>query len=166
MLAELKPLMELLDAFFEETKELLDGLNVDQLNWRPISGDDSGEATNSLYGLALHISFVAMRGASNAARRIMPEYPEMNSGNNAVSTRGESAERAIQILNEAQLFVRDVLFHLTPEQLEELRERRVGNWVGEPKSVRWLMLHILEHTALHIGHMELTRQLLLKSDRG
>lgn len=32
----------------------------------------------------------------------------------------------------------------------------------EPKTVRWLMWHILEHTTPHIGHMELTHQLALR----
>jgi len=66
-------------------------------------------------------------------------------------------------LNEAQTFVRHTLETLAPEQLEELRERRVGNWVGESKSVRWMILHVLDHAALHVGHMEITHQLLLKA---
>lgn len=58
--------------------------------------------------------------------------------------------------------MRKVAGELTAEQLDELRERRFGNWVAEPQTVRWLMWHILEHAALHVGHMELARQLVLR----
>jgi hypothetical protein len=75
----------------------------------------------------------------------------------------EKMLRALQLLEEARLFVREVEENLTGEQMEELRQRRFGNWVAEPRTVRWMMWHILEHTALHIGQMELTRQLVMHS---
>lgn len=162
MLTELQPFVEMLDLFFAEARKLLEGLNTDQLNRRPIQDEAREEASSSLYGLALHMSLVAMRGATQASGRQLASYPEMFQGNNGINTPGESADRPIQVLNEAQAFVRIVAESLTAAQLDELRERRFGNWVAEPKTVRWMMWHILEHTALHIGHMELTRQLVLK----
>lgn len=163
MLAELQPLVEMLDAWFTEARELLKDLSKQQLNWRPIAGTAREETTSSLYGLALHLSFVALNGANRAGGRAPDVYPEMANGNNGIDTQGENAERALQILTEAQTRVREVAETLTDEQLEELRERRFGNWVGEPKTVRWMMWHILEHTALHVGQMELTRQFVTQA---
>jgi hypothetical protein len=103
-----------------------------------------------------------MRGAANAGGRTLEREPEMSLGNNGIEAQGENAEHAVQVLEKARTFVREVAEGLTAEQLEELRERRFGNWMAEPKTVRWMMWHILEHTALHVGHMELTRQLVLR----
>lgn len=162
MLIELQPLLEMLDTYFAEAQGLLKDLSREQLNWRPIQENTREEMTSSLYGLALHIALVAINGAARAAGRSPVFYPEAQQGNNGIECEGESAERALQLLMEARTLVHEVVETLTIEQLAEMRERRFGNWVGEPKSVRWMMWHILEHTALHVGHMELTRQLVLR----
>ncbi len=49
---------------------------------------------------------------------------------------------------------REVLASLTAADLEETRE----GW-GRTVSVRWGMLHVIDHTALHLGHMQITYQL-------
>ena len=165
MVHELQSLVEMLDAFFVEAQQLLTGLSSEQLNWRPTQSEAREEMTSSLYGLALHMALVAIRGAARAGGRVPGEYPELSQGNSGIESRGESPEHAIQLLEEACISVREVATSLSSEQLDEMRERRFGNWVGEPKSVRWMMWHILEHTALHIGHMELTRQLAIQSVR-
>ncbi len=162
MLVEIKPLWELLEHYFREARKLVEGLSTEQLNWKPLEGDAQSEASNSLYGIALHIAFVSMSIAANIAGQPPPDYPEMRNGNSGLETVGESPERAIELLNEAQTYVEDILNSITPEQLEEMRERHAGNWVGEPKSVRWLLLHMLDHTALHVGHMEITHQFVVK----
>ena len=162
MLAEMKPLLELLEHYFRETRKLVEGLSTEQLNWRPISAETQNEATNSLYGLVVHIALGVMQIAGRAAGKSPPDFPELHNGNMGIETVGEGPDRAIELLNEAQIFVQDVLENMTAGQLEEVRQRRVGNWVAEPKTVHWMLLHVLDHTALHVGHMELTRQLVLK----
>jgi hypothetical protein len=49
MLAELQPLTEMLDAFFKEAEQLLQGLNKEQLNRRPLQGETREEITSSLF---------------------------------------------------------------------------------------------------------------------
>jgi len=63
--------------------------------------------------------------------------PEMGQGNNRIEVRGESAQRAIQLLERARIFVREVAQALSVEQLEEVRERRFGDRVAKLKTVRW-----------------------------
>ena len=162
MINEMHSLIEMLDAYFSEAQSLIRALSKKQLNWRPIEGETREEMSSSLYGLALHIAFVAMRGAANVGGRSLENYPEMHKGNNGLAAQAESSERAEQLLEQARTLVHEVAEDLSAEQLDELRERRFGNWAAEPKTVRWLMWHILEHTTLHVGHMELTRQLVLR----
>lgn len=49
-----------------------------------------------------------------------------------------------------------ILANITPEELNEIR--RVPD-SDRQVTVAWAVLHALEHTALHVGHIELTRQL-------
>jgi uncharacterized damage-inducible protein DinB len=49
-----------------------------------------------------------------------------------------------------------ILSALTEKQLEESRK-----WRDRSVSVRWCILHVIEHYAQHLGHMQLTRQLWL-----
>jgi uncharacterized damage-inducible protein DinB len=49
-----------------------------------------------------------------------------------------------------------ILSSLTSSQLEETRKFR-----DRIVTVRWAILHVIEHWAMHIGHMQLTRQLWL-----
>ncbi len=163
MLAELQVFTDLLNSWFSEAQRLLQDLSTEQLNWRPLVGETREQMSSSLYGLALHTSFVAMRGAANAGNRTLENYPELVQGNNGIESISEGAERALALLEEARLFVRDVASSLTESELEEMRQRRFGSVIVEPKSVRWLLWHVLEHTALHIGQMELTRQLALQA---
>lgn len=164
MIAELHPLWELLNQYFDQARSLIDGLTIDQLNWRPIEGETEGEATNSLYGMTLHISFIALNSAARVANRAPQFYPEMELGNTGLIAVAEHPERALELLKAAQAAVHEMMDSLTTEQLDEMRERRFGNWVAPSKSVRWMLTHVLDHTALHVGHMEITRQLLNRKE--
>jgi uncharacterized damage-inducible protein DinB len=58
---------------------------------------------------------------------------------------------------------RDVLAHsqsvLGRMSAEDLGELRVALSSGKQVTSAWAILHALEHTALHAGHLEITRQL-------
>jgi len=51
---------------------------------------------------------------------------------------------------------REVLAELDPARLGEVR---TAGLFDEQRTVGWALLHALEHTALHAGHIQLTRQL-------
>lgn len=44
-------------------------------------------------------------------------------------------------------------------RLEDLEARRISSRDGQSYTVAWALLHALEHTALHLGQIQLTRQL-------
>jgi hypothetical protein len=61
-----------------------------------------------------------------------------------------------QRLNASLDYTRAAVGRLTRETLSDKRTSAMHN--GEI-SVAWALLHALEHTALHVGHIQITRQL-------
>lgn len=59
-------------------------------------------------------------------------------------------------LNAAFDTTRQVLGRL---DLSSLAEARTVGTLNEERTVGWALLHALEHTALHTGHIQMTRQL-------
>ena len=50
--------------------------------------------------------------------------------------------------------------------LDDLEAKRINPRDGQEVSVAWALLHALKHTALHLGHMQLTRQLWDQASSG
>jgi uncharacterized damage-inducible protein DinB len=47
------------------------------------------------------------------------------------------------------------------EVIAELPLDHVGtSWAGEPVSLRWVLIHMVEETARHAGHLDIVRELL------
>ena len=66
---------------------------------------------------------------------------------------GLDVETLTQRLNESFEYVRSVLDGLTVDDLASVREFR-----GRERSVAWILGHALKHTAAHMGHIQLMRQ--------
>ena len=66
---------------------------------------------------------------------------------------GLDAEALTQRLNESFEYIRSVLDGLTVEDLASAR-----NFRGQKRSVAWILGHALKHTATHMGHIQLMRQ--------
>jgi hypothetical protein len=71
-------------------------------------------------------------------------------------TRGLSGSDLKERLSASLSYCRGVLARLTMEDLETVRIAPVSR---KEYRVGWCLAHTLEHTALHLGHMQLTRQL-------
>lgn len=67
---------------------------------------------------------------------------------------GMDADVQAQRVNESFEFIRSVLDDLTVDDLAASRDFR-----GREKSVAWVLGHALKHTAIHLGHIQLMRQL-------
>ena len=50
--------------------------------------------------------------------------------------------------------------------LEELEELRISPRDGRQFTVGWSLAHALEHTAIHVGHAQITRQLWEEENAG
>ena len=153
MLKEIENYLSFLNDFRNQVKTLLEGLPKEALDWRPISGE--GElATNSLGVMATHLTgseafwMKEIIGGQSIRRDRDAEFVVKGLGFAELLAKLEAAAKDTQ----------EILSSLTPSQLEETRKFR-----DRIVMVRWAILHVIEHFAMHIGHMQLTRQLWLST---
>ena len=142
--AEATEVIRLLEDQHTFAGHALKGAGREALNWKPAS-----TACDSLAGLVHHIVAV-QRLWLDAVAGGEPVPPELATAHAATA---ESADELQRLLDESLSRSKARLEGLTPAQFDEQRERR-----GRPMTVRWAVYHTLEHTALHVGHMQLTRQ--------
>ena len=136
-------------------KEMLDGLPQEALEWRPFQGQ--GElATNSLAAIAAHVA----GSGTYLIKEVIGRQPINRDREGEFATRGEDVTALKARLDAAQTAIEKVLSPLTAAQLEEDRKYR-----DRTAKVRWIILHVIEHTGSHLGHMQLTRQLWQARDR-
>ncbi len=149
MLSELDNYRQRIEDLRGQVGRLIADLPAEALNWRPIEGEN-GHATNSPAVLAAHIA-----GAEHFwIGEVVGGHPP---------TRDREAEFAVQVAAAAGLLhllektgaeTRQVFSTLRAADLDSVREVR-----GRTVPVRWCLLHVVDHTALHLGHLQLTCQL-------
>jgi uncharacterized damage-inducible protein DinB len=139
-----------------QVKNLLEGLPREALDWRPVEGE--GElATNSLTAMVVHLA-----GSETFwMKEIIGGKKIIRDRDAEFLTKGLSPFELRSKIEEGAKVTAEVLSALTEEKLEELRK-----WRDRSVSVRWCILHVVEHFAQHLGHMQLTRQLWLAKFRG
>ncbi len=138
--------LDRLETLHADMNSAIAGLPVEALNWSP------GPEMNSLAVLAAHtagaerywIGDVIARDDSNRDRAA--EF----------RTQAVSAQALIARLDAALAHSRGVLEQLS---LATLDEKRLAPRGGEEVTVAWALAHALEHTAVHVGHVQIMRQL-------
>lgn len=140
----------------EQAGELIADLPVEALNWRPIEGADD-HATNSLAALAAHVA-----GAERFwIAEVIGRRPPTRDRDAEFATQAADAAEVQRRLEEVGSETREVLSNLSESELGSTREAR-----GREVPVRWAILHVIDHTALHLGHMQLTYQLWMSGRAG
>jgi len=124
----------------------LEGLDLEQLRWRPTP------TANSLGTIVLHLGYaerlwlrVIFAGeAMDLAwrRRMFEEPPEHWGVAEVVAFYRAEAAAADLVLAGAASF------------------DEPSRAAARPTTLRWVMSHLLEETARHVGHMDITRELL------
>ena len=71
-------------------------------------------------------------------------------------TRNVDAAELMGRLRAAVDFAGEVLGEIDPARLGEIR---ISGQQNEERTVGWALLHALEHTGIHTGHIQMTRQL-------
>jgi uncharacterized damage-inducible protein DinB len=128
---------------------LVAGLPAEALNWRPLEGVEA-HATNSLAVLATHVA-----GAEHFwISEVVGRRPPTRDRDAEFVTTATDARDLIRRLESVGTGTQAVFSSLTETDLEETREAR-----GRIIPVRWCILHVIDHTSLHLGHMQLTYQL-------
>ncbi len=152
MLPELETAQNLLKFLHHQAKNQLKGLDKEGLNWTP----PGVEATNSIYGLAVHIAWSQVAFAAAVAKeKLRLEVAGLDEGGSVFKLNGTSAEEAIALLRQAAETTNQVFEKLTEEHLTA-ETTLPGGGKGHGRS--WVQLMIM-HSGEHVGHMSLTRQL-------
>jgi len=149
MLTELDNYLFRLDDLRGEIRGLVADLPADALNWRPIEGTDE-HATNSLAVLAAHVA-----GAEHFwIAEVIGGRPTTRDRNAEFRTVAADAGELLRRLDAVAAETAEVLSSLSEADLNGVRVAR-----GREVTVRWGILHVIDHSALHLGHMQLTNQL-------
>jgi uncharacterized damage-inducible protein DinB len=147
--SELEGYLQQLEDLHGQIGDLITDLPSQALNWRPTERVDD-HATNSLAALATHVAGSEQFWITETV------------GGRHIS-RDRAAEFLVEVTDFAELHrllekvaveTKEVLSTLSKSDLNSVREVQ-----GKTITVRWCILHVIEHAALHLGHMQLTYQL-------
>jgi uncharacterized damage-inducible protein DinB len=144
---------QVLECIARDTLKTLDGVSDEVLN-RPLPLPE----TNSLFALATHLAgagefwTLVMAGGREIPRDRSAEFHATGTGAALVARY----ERWIADLHA-------LLDTLPEEALERLANPvPFRAWKGDmPQTILTCLLHAVEHSALHLGHFQLTRQVVL-----
>jgi uncharacterized damage-inducible protein DinB len=137
---------EILEFSYNELAKTIAGLPQEALDWVP------GADMNSLCVLIVHtagserfwVGDVAMGETSNRVRAT--EFEAKGLDEAALKKR----------LDDTLAYTRQALARLT---LEDLEKTCIDPRSGNQTNIGWALMHALEHTSLHLGHAQITRQL-------
>lgn len=149
MTPEITSYLDLIEDLRGQVGDLITNLPADALNWRPIESTDN-HATNSLAVMVSHIA-----GAEHFwIYEMIGRQPPTRDRPAEFKTFVDGPAPLLEKLNQTGHETRRIFSTLTAADLEE--DRQVE---GRQVSVRWAILHVIDHTALHLGQMQLTYQL-------
>jgi uncharacterized damage-inducible protein DinB len=146
MLPILEDYLNSLKALHDQLCRTVEGLPVAALDWSP------GPDMNSLSVLVVHTAGAERYWIGDVVGR----DPSSRDRDAEFRTRGVDAATLAARLEAALAHTRTVLEELT---LADLEARRVSTRDGREVTVAWSLAHTLEHTALHLGHAQIVRQL-------
>lgn len=149
MLPECAGYLQMMDDLRGQVGDLIADLPADVLNWRPVEGQDD-HATNSLAVMTAHAA-----GAEHFwIYEIIGRRPPTRDRDAEFVTVVDGPGPLLDKLYATGEETAEIMADLATADLDTFREA----W-GRTVSVRWSILHVIEHTALHLGHMQLTYQL-------
>ena len=149
MMSELTNYLERIEDLRNQISGLISAVPVPALNWRPIEGKDE-HITNSLAVLASHTS-----GAEHYwIAEVIGNRKATRDRNAEMSVVAGKSESLLQLLEKTAQETREVFSMLNEKDLDgsrQVKDRMIP--------VRWCILHVIDHTSLHLGHMQITYQL-------
>jgi len=144
------------EDFFDRLEDLhqdvihaIEGLPPEALDWT--LGETAPGEMNTLNILVTHLSgaerfWIGDVASGEASGRVRAKEFEVS---------GMAAGDLIAEVHHATAYARSVLDSLC---LEDLTAARNSPRDGLKFTLGWALLHALEHTALHLGHIQITRQ--------
>ena len=151
MSSEIQAYIKHFQSLHEQLGDIIRDMPDDEVNWIPIEGE-----TNSAAVLLTH-----MLGAESFRIREMAGGVDIGRDREAeFDVNLSSVTEMEQSLEQVGKSTFDVLSRLPSEELDQTRPS-VRSYEGA-ETVRWHILHTIEHFAMHLGHLSLTRQLYTK----
>jgi uncharacterized damage-inducible protein DinB len=149
MHTELESYLERIEDLRRLVCDLIADQPMEALNWRPIEGTEE-HATNSLAVLVAHVA-----GAEHFwIGEVVGGQPPTRDRDAEFATQVADVAELVHLLEQTGRETQRVFATLSEEDVTGIREAR-----GRVIPVRWCILHVIDHTALHLGHMQLTYQL-------
>ncbi|HEX7620162.1 MAG TPA: DinB family protein [Anaerolineales bacterium] len=139
---------DLYDRFCEmhsEIEKAVEGLPSEALDWVP------GPEMNSMTVLVAHLT-----GAENYWIGVALNEPPGRDREAEFRAKGLGAAELMAYVVSADNFARRALARFSLPDLEVIRHSPRND---KAFNVGWCLTHAIEHTALHTGHIQLTRQL-------
>ena len=147
MNAVLKAYFDILEALHESYNAQLSGLTQDELDWSP------GEEMNSIAVLSAHVAGAERYWISD----IVMGEESGRERDKEFATSGVSDDILLSQMDSVLDYAREAFDQLSADQLAEVR---VSPRDGREHTIAWWIANLLEHNALHLGHMQITKQLL------
>jgi len=138
--------LDLLGNLHENCKLAIKGLSQDALDWKP------NPSMNSICVLINHLVGAERYWIGDF---IMKE-PSGRDRNQEFQTNGFDSYELSQMLDDGLAYIQNSLGDLTVQELEDIQIMPGG---GQKYTSGWAILHVLEHIALHLGHIEVTRHM-------
>jgi uncharacterized damage-inducible protein DinB len=149
VLTELDNYLQRIEDLRGQVRALIADLPAEALNWRPTENVEE-HATNSLAVLAAHVA-----GAEHFwIAEVIGGRPPTRDRDAEFKLEVADASELVRRFEAVEVETREVFSALTPADLDGTREAR-----GKTVAVRWGILHVIDHTSLHLGHMQITYQL-------
>jgi len=139
---------DLYDRFHELHTELIntvEGLPPAALDWSP------GLEMNSINALVVHLT-----GAERYWIGVALDEPPERDRDAEFKAHDRSGEQLKEILAGADDYLHQGLIRFSLQDLESIH---LSPRSQKKVTTGWAVLHALEHTAIHTGHAQLTRQL-------
>jgi uncharacterized damage-inducible protein DinB len=138
-------LMDRFEELHREVLKSLDELPSEALDWKPRPD------MNSLSVLISHLSGAERFWVGDVARG---ESSHRNR-DAEFQVHGLSAETLKQRIRDLEAYEKGSFEKMGMSKLEEIRKLEDGR----EYSVAWALTHALEHTALHVGHIQMLNEL-------
>jgi len=135
-----------LDRLHGEIAQAVDGLPAEALDWSP------GPDMNSLGVLMAHVAGSEKHWLGD----IIAGETTDRDREAEFRSRGREVSGLKAGLDEMLAYGRSIVARLSPDDLTANRKAYAD---GRTMAVGECLLHVLRHTALHAGHMQITRQL-------
>ena len=142
--------LDRLNDLHQEILSLIEGLSPEALDWTPLK-ETSGDM-NSINVLVTHLCGAERYWIGDIA--LGEDSQRMRDREFVV--RELTAEILAEKIHAATAYARYAFEQL---DIENLREIKTNLRNGREVSAGWALFHALEHTAIHLGHIQITRQL-------